>query len=227
MKKDIFLLDMDDTLFDFHRTEQINLIDTLGEFGISADMRVWQRFHDINKSLWEQYERGEIEREQIKISRFERLFAEYGYYASDIAAVANKYFENFKEICIPFDGATEFLKKLADVGRIYIVTNGNSACQHRHLTDAGFLPFIEYSFISDEIGFAKPSIQFAEHVMSHIEGFDRERAVWIGDSLTSDMECAKRAGIDFILFAHGETPAEYGGVSAENFGEALKILHIN
>lgn len=227
MKKDIFLLDMDDTLFDFHRTEQINLLSTLGEFGITADMQVWQRFHDINKSLWEQYERGEIEREQIKISRFERLFAEYGYYASDIAAVANKYFENFKEICIPFDGAADFLKKLTQIGRVYIVTNGSPSCQHRHLTDAGFLTFIDYAFISEEIGFAKPSIKFAEHVMSHIEGFDKERAVWIGDSLTSDMECAKRAGIDFILFAHGGATAKYDGVSVENFDEALKILHIN
>lgn len=226
MRKDIFLLDMDGTLFDFCRTEEINLLSTLEQFGITADRQVWRRFHLINKLLWEQYERGEITKAQIRLGRFERLFAEYGY-SADVTKVAEKYFENFKEICIPFDGAAEFLKKLAHEGRIYLVTNGNPVCQKRHVSDAGFMPLIGGAFISDEIGFAKPSTGFSDYVAANIPGFVRQRTVWIGDSLTSDMKCAKLAGIDFILFAPDGAPKGYDGLSAKSYGEILKILQIN
>ena len=222
--KDIFLLDMDDTLFDFRRTEEINLTDTLGKFGIVADREVYLRFHEINRELWQEFERGNISKEQIKLGRFERLFAEYGY-SADIAAVSEKYFENFKEICIPIVGADAFLKRLSTLGRIYLVTNGNAEIQKRHIADAGFYPFIEKTFISDEIGFAKPSKEFAEHLKTNIEGFESGRAVWIGDSLTSDKTCAEIAGVDFILYAPDGAPQVYKGLSAKDYDGILKIIN--
>lgn len=216
-------MDMDDTLFDFQRTEQINLTDTLAHFGISADREVWLRFHEINKLLWQEFERGLITKTQIKIGRFKRLFEEYGY-SADIDAVSEMYVNNFKEICIPFDGADEFLHILSQLGRIYIVTNGNTDCQKRHIADAGFLPLIDDMFISDEIGFAKPSAEFAEHVKTHIEDFECGRAVWIGDSLTSDKACAEVAGVDFILYAPNGTPSGYEGISAKDYNQLSELI---
>lgn len=216
---------MDDTLFDFKRCEQTNLFDTLARHGIDADMQVWQRYHQINKSLWEQLERGEIEKALIKTRRFELLFEEYGFTA-DVQAVAAEFLKNFENICIPFDGADGFLRTLASHGRIYVVTNGNTAIQKRHVADAGFETLISAMFISDEIGYNKPSIEFSQYVSRNIENFDVQKAVWIGDSLTSDCECARRAGIDFILFAPDGTPHSYGGVSAKNYAEILEILNI-
>ena len=223
MKKDIFLLDMDDTLFDFYRTEQLNLIDTLARFGIAADLEVWRRYHEINKGLWQEFEQGKISKDKIKTDRFKRLFAEFGF-EGDLVAIAKAFVENFKEICIPFDGAEDFLKTLKLNGRIYMVTNGNTDIQKRHLSDSGFLPLIDGAFISDEIGFAKPSAGFNEYVASHIDGFERQRAVWIGDSLSSDMQCAKLANIDFILFTPHGTPEGYDGVSAKNYEELIELL---
>lgn len=221
--KDIFLLDMDDTLFDFGRTEQINFNDTLAKFGISVGREVWLKFHEINRLLWEKFERGEITKAEIMPGRFEQLFEEYGY-SADAEAVSQSYVKNFEEICIPFDGAYEFLRKLKELGRIYIVTNGNTSIQKRHIADAGFKPLIDGMFISDEIGFAKPSVEFADYVKSHIKDFDCGRAVWIGDSLTSDKRCAEVAGVDFILFSLHGLPEGYDGVSAKDYDEILKII---
>ena len=221
--KDIFLLDMDDTLFDFRRTEQINLTDTLAKFGISASKEILHQFHEINKLLWQKFERGEITKAEIMPGRFEQLFEEYGY-SADAEAVSESYIKNFEEICIPFNGAGGFLNKLAEIGRIYIVTNGNTSIQKRHIADAGFEPLIEKMFISDEIGFAKPSVEFAEHVKAHIEGFDCKRAVWIGDSLTSDKGCAEAAGVDFILYAPDGVPKGYAGVCAKDYNQILELI---
>lgn len=225
LKKDIFLIDMDDTLFDFKRTEEINLIKTLKNYGITADKHVWQRFHQINLELWQKFERGEITKSDIKTRRFGVLFEEFGY-SADLNGVADYFFESFKDICIPLDGAKEFLTELNRQGRVYFVTNGNTVCQNRHIEDAGFLPLIAGAFISDEIGYNKPSAEYAKFVKAHINGFEDKRAVWIGDSLTSDCECARRAGIDFILFAPDGKPDEYSGLYAENHNEILKILNL-
>lgn len=214
---------MDDTLFDFLKTEQINFISTLARFGIEANLDVWQRYHEINKALWQEFEQGKISKDKIKLCRFERLFEEYGFFA-DVSAVAKAFVKNFEEICIPFDGAKDFLKTLKSHGRVYFVTNGNTEIQKRHINDAGFLPLIDGAFISDEIGFAKPSAGFNEYVASHVDGFDRQRAVWIGDSLSSDMQCAKLAGIDFIQFIPRNGAEKYDGVSANSYLEILKIL---
>ena len=214
---------MDDTLFDFKRTERINLTETLARFGIDADERVWHRFHEINLKLWQQFELGEVTKEQIKRLRFERLFVEFGF-SADVEKVSPYYVNNFNNICIPFDGADGFMRRLSQLGRIYVVTNGNTDCQKRHVTDAGFLPLISKMFISDEIGSAKPSAEFADFVMAHIDGFERERAVWIGDSLTSDKKCAEVAGVDFILYSPSGAPSGYGGAVAKNYGEVLELI---
>ena len=226
MTKDIFLLDMDDTLFDFQKTEQLNFTSTLARFGIDADMNAWQRFHEINKLLWQEFEQGKITKEQIKRERFAKLFEECGV-LTDTAAVAKAYVKNFEEICIPFDGAKDFLTTLKQHGRVYFVTNGNTEIQKRHIQDAGFLTLIDGAFISDEIGFAKPSQGFNDYVAAHISGFEPSRAIWIGDSLSSDMQCARLADIDFILFAPHGAPEGYNGILAKNYGEILELLAQN
>lgn len=224
MRKEIFLLDLDDTLLDFKRTERKNLTETLKKYGIDVDEGLRKRYHDINEGLWKALERGEIKREEVKIKRFEILFEEYGLCA-DARAVSHSYFENFKNICIPFDGVYEFLKKLINVGKVYIVTNGGAAIQHRHVEDGGLSPYITDIFISEEIGHDKPSYEYAEHVAAHIKGFESEKAVWLGDSLTSDRLCAERLGVDFILFSpHGLR--DYTGAEAVNYTDVLRLMGI-
>ena len=221
--KNIFLLDMDETLLDFRRGERVNLTRSLEKCGIRADEKIVSRFHDINDSLWKALERGEITRERLKARRFEILFEEYGF-AGDPAVVALAYWKNFPFVCYPFDGALEFLKTLAANGRVYLVTNGGAIIQRQHIKDAGFEPYLSGVFISEEVGFNKPSIEYADYVESHIENYERERAVWIGDSLSSDGKCAENRGIDFILYAHSGAPEGYRGAVAKNYQEVFERL---
>ena len=221
--KDIFLLDMDDTLLDFKRAEEVNFFAALGQFGLAANSDTFWRFHAINEALWRAFERGETTREKLKVQRFASLFAEYGI-AADPEEVARAYFENFHDICFPFDGALEFLAELKKRGRAYIVTNGSTNIQKRHIADAGFAPYLSGVFISEEIGANKPSVEFASYVETHIENYERRRAVWLGDSLTSDMGCAKNAGVDFILYSPHTMPEAYRGKCAKDYGEVLSII---
>ncbi len=217
--KDIFLLDMDDTLLDFGRTERENLLGVLARFSLPATEQVAVRFHQINDALWKALERGEVTRPQIAVRRFEQLFFELGVVA-DIPAVAKAYMEGFCKICHPFAGAEEFVRTLSGMGRVYIVTNGASDVQRAHLSAANFLPYVAGVFISDEMGANKPSQEYVRQVMDGIENFSAARAVFVGDSMTSDRVCAARMGVDFILY--GSRRADM--LCALGYDEALALI---
>lgn len=217
--RDIFLLDMDDTLLDFGRLERENVLSCLKAFSIPAGEREATRFHEINLSLWKALERGEIQRSQIVVRRFELLFEELNVRV-DAKAVAEMYFQGLADRYFPFESMEEFLKALKERGKIYIVTNGAAYVQRRHIVDSGIINYADGVFISDEIGCNKPSWEYADYVAAHIENFSGERAVCLGDSLTSDKVLAERMGAAFVLF-RGD---EYGGPRAENYSEALRLM---
>ena len=220
--KDIFLLDVDDTLLDFHRAEREQLIATLTQSGIAADEGTAARFHVINDGLWKKLERGELTRERLAVERFEILLAELGV-QGDAPSLSRSFFEGMPQRAYAFAGAADFLGELAARGRVYAVTNGAKVLQRRRISLAGLAPFFTDLFISDEVGHAKPSVQYADHVLAHIPGFVHARAVYVGDSLTSDMVCAERMGVDFILFRK-ERPEGYAGLLARDYGEALSHI---
>ena len=51
-------------------------------------------------------------------------------------------------------------------------------------------------FISEDIGYDKPSIKYFELISKRIPDFNPTRALVIGDSLTSDIRGGINAGID-------------------------------
>lgn len=197
--KTIFLLDMDDTLLDFQRAERENFLHVMQLSGFPADESMANRFHEINDSLWKALERGKIDRETLKVFRFELLFEEYKLHG-DASAVAYRYWSHFPSVCYPFPGSAFFLKALKQRGRIYIVTNGGRQIQMRHIELAGFTPYLNGVFISEEIGANKPSSAFADYIEAHIHQYCRKETVWIGDSLSSDGACAQTREIDFLRF---------------------------
>lgn len=215
--KNIFLVDIDDTVFDFRGC--VNLILQRAGF----DGAVVSRFHEINDMLWRQLERGELTRARLTVLRFEMLFEEFSI-GRDAETFAEEFFRSLGNTLVYFDGAFEFLEALARRGKVFAVTNGSKEIQHKKLAHPRIKGVLSGAFISEEVGFQKPAAQFADYVEAHIEGYERARAVWIGDSLTSDMKCAISREIDFILFAPYGAPEHYAGRCAKTYGEVLEMI---
>ena len=78
-KQPVFvLLDLDDTILDFHKAEANAVSKTLLQLGIEPRESTVQRYSQINAGRWELLEQGLITREEVLTSRFEMLFAELG-----------------------------------------------------------------------------------------------------------------------------------------------------
>ena len=221
--KDIFLLDIDETLFDFPREEREALWRTLKKRGIEPTEEMLARYHAINESYWKKLERGEITRARLVVERFEVFLREYGR-ADSPEEFSREYFSELASGGCFYPGAEAFVEALKGRGRIFLVTNGATFTQTHRIAASGLGTYADGVFISETIGINKPSEAYAAFVEAHIEGYERSRAVWVGDSLTSDAPCAASRGIDFILYRPSGVPEGYKGLCAQSYDEVLVLI---
>ena len=191
---EFLLLDLDDTILDFHKAERLAIAKTFRGFGIDPTEEVLGRYHVINKSCWEKLETGELTRAQVLVRRFELLFAEFGV-ACDGAEVARAYEKNLSIGHYFLPGAEEAVKRLHQKYRLFLCSNGTACVQHGRMTSAGLYPYFEKVFVSQEVGFNKPSKDYFDACFAQIPGFDKDKAIMVGDSLTSDIQGGINAGV--------------------------------
>lgn len=193
------LLDLDDTLFDFHKSEALAVAKTLETFGVRVTEAIVRRYSAINQAQWERLERGEMTREEVKLRRFEILYEELGV---DISARETQvvYEKNLSKGHIFIDGAEELVRELSQKYELYVISNGTLPVQTGRIRSAGIAPYFRGIFISEQIGFVKPQKEFFDACFAKIGNFDREEAVVVGDSLTSDILGGIHAGVRTIRF---------------------------
>ena len=223
-KYDILLFDADETLLDFARAEHVAITETLNKFGILADEATVSTYSRINLGLWKRLERKEIDKTTLRTERFRLFCADIGSDA-DFTAMARFYENSLSRQAFLIDGAAELCKRLSEKCRIYIITNGIKFIQTSRMARSGLLPYIKESFISEDVGYEKPDLRYFDTVMAAIDGFDKKRAVVIGDSLTSDMKGGINAGIDTCWYnprgLATDLPVTY---SVSSFDEIEKII---
>ncbi len=198
MIKYVFL-DLDDTLLDFVKSERRAIRATLAKLGIRPTKAVVERYHHINAAQWKLLERGEITREQVLHRRFALLFAEYGI-ACDPDTAQRIYEKELGTGHYFIAGAKRLLKRLSKDYQLYLVTNGLATVQTSRLESAKIAPFFQKIFISQKIGYNKPQPQYFEHCFAAVDGFEKEHAIIIGDSLSSDMRGGNAVGIRTCWF---------------------------
>lgn len=198
MIKNVFL-DLDDTIFDFHKAEAIALCGMLGEFGVAATEDMTKRYSEINLAQWKKLELGLATRDEVLTDRFTIFFSEIGL---DIEGkAAREIYEHRLSIGHYFiDGAKELLENLYGKYRLYLASNGTLSVQTGRIASSGIEKYFDGIFISQKIGYDKPSREYFLECFKQIPDFIREETVIIGDSLSSDIKGGKNAGIKTCLF---------------------------
>lgn len=224
------LLDIDDTLLDFGKAEAAAIKKTFERIGIPATDEVIARYSEINNAQWSALEKGELTRQQVLVRRFDILFEELGIKGvpSEMAQASYEYLLGIGHYFI--DGAVELLEALKDKYELYIVSNGTACVQDSRLASAGIAPYFKDIFISERIGADKPSREFFDRAFSRIEGFEREKAIIVGDRLSSDILGGINAGITTCWFnpkrlpPDPDIPADYEIHALDELPELLKNL---
>lgn len=191
---EFLLLDLDDTILDFHKAEHIALSKTLRTFGLEPTEAVLSRYSQINKAHWERLERKELTRSQVLVGRFAQLFQEAGISVNPEECAA-LYESNLSIGHYFLPGALEALESLSKKYKLYLVSNGTAKVQAGRLKSANISRFFEIVFVSQEVGADKPDILYFDRCFAQIPGFDKKKAIIVGDSLTSDIQGGHNAGI--------------------------------
>ncbi len=225
MIKHVFL-DLDDTILDFHKAEAVALEKTLRFFSIAVTEENTATYSRINKACWESLERGEITREALRLLRFERFFAAIGAAAQD-AARAPAVYENFLSQGHYFlPGAEALLEALHPKYNLYLATNGIAAVQAGRVASAGIGKYFKARFVSEEVGYNKPSLAYFDACFAKIPNFKHEEAVIIGDSLTSDIKGGLDAGIKTVWFNPKGLPEREGYIPNATVSELSQIIDV-
>lgn len=228
-KNPVLFFDLDNTLLNFDAAEHTAMTRMLSERGIEPTEERLKLFSKINLQHWELLENGKIDRAGVLYGRFHEFFRQLGIESDHISAQDT--YENY--LCEGhwfMPGAQELLTELDGKYDMYIISNGNTRVQKARLASSGISRYFKAVFISEELGENKPSRAFFELCFAKIPDFDRDSALIIGDSLTSDIRGGLNTGIKTCWFnpkgqpARADIPADYTIRALSDLPELLKML---
>jgi YjjG family noncanonical pyrimidine nucleotidase len=201
----VIFFDVDNTLLSFDKYVKEAMKNGFQKFEIGTyNDEMFSVFNEINTRLWQLIEKGELDLEELQKKRWNIIFDRLGFSADGIAF--EKYFrECLFESAIHIDGAIELLKYLHKKYTLCVVSNGPYMQQVNRLKIGGMLSYFSDLFISEEIGFSKPSKKFFDVCLERLNS-KREQKILpseimiIGDSLSSDMSGGVQFGMQTCFY---------------------------
>lgn len=195
------LWDIDGTLIDFKKSEYVALRACFENFGVLLTDEQISKYHIINRSYWDAFDKGEIQKSVVYTARFADFCKILNFCGTTPEEINSLYQILLGECSVMFDGAYELCCELKDKGFLqYAVTNGSTKAQEIKLEKTGLINLFDGVFISDKIGHAKPESKFFEYVFSNIPHFCKDSAIIIGDNLVCDIDGGSKAGLTTCYF---------------------------
>ena len=207
MNYKLVLIDLDDTLFDYPKTEKTAFRNTFEELGffVESDLeyakkeeiyeKLKDRYKDVNLQLWKDLEKGAVDKDRLKVVRFEKIIEEFDL-KYDPYEMSELYLKKLGEGIFPFEATEKLCKYLHSKYKVGIVTNGIKEVQHSRIENSAIAKYIDKIIISDEVGVNKPDKRIFEYAMNYFEIMDKSQVIMIGDSLGADIKGGQNAGID-------------------------------
>lgn len=206
--------DLDHTLWDFDTNTREVLGDIytqmqLAKYGVRSVEAVLDQFHLVNKVLWDQYNKGMIDKEFIRANRFLRVLQNLGVNDPKLCKEVGDYFlDHNPRRGNVIEGALDILEYLRSRYVLHILTNGFDTIQEIKMQTSGLSPFFSELITSESSGFRKPHRGFFDFSLRQT-GSQAGEVIMIGDNLETDIKGARGAGIDQVYFnpykrAHSE-----------------------
>ncbi len=199
------LIDVDNTLLDFNLSAEKSIQNAFNKYGLPFTENTFPRFRVINDMLWDKIENGEITRKELHRDRFNIIFNDLGI-DFDGYTIEQEFLAQLFNVAIPVDGALETLKYLSSKYKVFTASNALHLQQLNRLTVSGLMPYITKTFISEVIGYPKPSPEFYKVCFDGISPISPDETIMIGDSINADIVGGKNCGLKTIYFNYNKKP---------------------
>lgn len=201
------LFDLDDTLLDFEKAEHIAFNNLLEDCDIQFSEELFSKYKEINKALWRRFELGEMSNKEVTKLRFEKFFSLLGKKVD-----GRQHDINFRTYLAMgnqlFDGVIELLDKLSKTHVMCIASNGVAVTQHTRLKNNDLNKYFEHIFISEEVGYQKPDVEFFNFIFQKLGDIYKKEVIIVGDNLMSDILGGINSGIDTCWINPKNTPID-------------------
>jgi len=190
------LFDLDHTLLDSDASERLAFEHALAGAGVTDPGRYFPAYDAINRALWARVERGEIHATAVRVQRFAQLLAGTGIDVSP-ESLADAYASGLGTHGELYPGVLDVLDALDAEPSVSLalVTIGLSDVQRARIDRLGLGRYFDAIAISAELGTAKPAPAIFEFALAALGGPARASALIVGDSLSSDIQGGRNAGI--------------------------------
>lgn len=207
------LLDLDHTLLDSDASERLAFDHALASAGVAAPGHYLPAYDGINRALWARVERGEIRAADVRTARFAQLIAATGIDAS-AEALADAFAGGLGAYGELYPGVRDVLDALVaePTVSLALVTNGLSEVQRARIDRLGLGRYFDVIAISSELGTAKPAAAIFEIALAGLGAPARSSALMVGDSLTSDIQGGRNAGIATCWYNPQRRPGSPDGL---------------
>ncbi|NOW07509.1 HAD family hydrolase [Clostridium beijerinckii] len=221
------IFDLDDTLCDYQKAKSnaINKVNmALRGKKIALDS-FWKEYNLIEPILYSQFIEGKISIEEYRMRRYSNIINKQFDNSEEIANElngiymenANKNIELFDDVIPLFD---ELDKKL--IKRV-VLTNGPSDGQRDKISELNLNYLVSNIYISEEIGYSKPSREAYEYVLNDLY-CSLSEIIMVGDSIKYDYEGAKKIGMEAVLVDRSNIHKDFSGLKVSNMLELMSIL---
>ena len=200
------LLDIDNTLLDFHAASRLSMEKALKDCGLPFEQHTEAVFHRINDGLWLQIEQGTLTRDQLHRIRWSLVLDEL-HLNGDGPSVEARFLEHLATDAVPIDGAYDLLEYLSGKYLLCIASNAPYEQQLRRLTSVNMLAYFDKQFISERMGAAKPSKAYFDACFSELSPLTPSQCIIIGDSVTADIRGGREYGLHTCWYDHKGTGA--------------------
>jgi len=197
--------DLDRTLWDFDAAAEVafeRIYDKYGlkSLGIPSAHEFHKVYHPLNEQLWVLYRSDQITKDELNRIRFLKPLEHYGIHDVELADhLSEDYVYWSPRIVRLVPGTMDLLDYLKPKYHLHLITNGFQEVQHTKLSGSGLEPYFETLTVSEEVGVKKPNPEIFRYALKKA-GATAEESIVIGDEMAVDIDGARAAGIDQILF---------------------------
>jgi len=196
------LFDLDDTLFDHHRSARAALNEVHARHAGQTDFETFEQHHTrYLEEMHIEVLAGRIGLDDARRERFRRVFLALGLALDEreVDQVASAYRFGYLQARRAVDGAADLLAALRLHGRIGVVSNNLLDEQREKLDFCGLAAYVDVLTVSEEAGVSKPHPRIFQIALERL-GVSAADAVMIGDSWAADIAGAARMGIRPVWF---------------------------
>jgi len=204
MKYKWLLLDADNTIMDFTKASHAAFDQICEDFKLGNPAKLYPIYQKHNHAAWSAFEEKKITADQLKIDRMTHFLKAIKKKGIAPSYLNQQYLQSLMIQSELYDGVEEVLQELKHDYILSIVTNGLKEVQRPRVNRLDLDHYFASVIVSDEIGIAKPDIQYFEHAYKTIRNPPpKSNLLVVGDNLYSDILGGINFGISTCWISHG------------------------